>query len=187
MRPDSHFRFDILHGKTGVASQGWVAWSLSNRYVLLAIHTVLFALTWFSAFALRFGLDFDTKNKKWNSFYINMLWFVPIKVAVFYLCRHYRDVWYYTMAWNIQQLVVSSSLAVVSIFAFRGFFLADIYLSRSIPVLDAILTIFLIIILRLSLRYFREEISTAICQSGLQGHVTCRGEPRGQHVIAQYS
>jgi FlaA1/EpsC-like NDP-sugar epimerase len=136
----------------------FVAKSLANTYVLLTLHASVFALTYFLAFVLRFDFEFVLDPGRWYSFTASIIWIVPAKLAVFYVNRHFHDIWYYASAKNLQQLIVSSCVGVVLIFAIKGFFLYNVLFPRSIPVLDAILTVGLIGGLRLSLRIFRDEI-----------------------------
>jgi len=158
MQSDSTFRFDVKHDEGIHAAPIFVAKSLSNTYALIAIHAAVFALTWFSAFALRFDCDFVFNNALWTQYISTTFFAVGIKLATFYVNRHCHDIWYYATAKNIQQLAISTGIAVVLIFAFKAVFLHSVALPRSIPVLDAILTICFIGGLRLSLRFFRDEI-----------------------------
>ena len=158
MQSDPTFRFDIKHDEHIYSASKLVAKSLSNQFVLLALHASFFALAWFLAFALRFDFEFIFDAKEWPTFEATLFWIIVIKLTVFYANRHFSDIWYYATAQNIQQLIISSGIAVVLIFAFKSIFWYEIRLPRWIPVLDAILTIFLIGGLRLSLRYIRDEI-----------------------------
>ena len=158
MQTDTSFRFDVKHDEGIHAAPIFVTKSLSNKYVLLAIHAVVFALTWLLAYILRFDIELISNDSYMTSFSATILWVVAIKLAVFYVNRHCHDIWYYATAKNIQQLAVSSGIAVLLIFAFKAIFFPQLLLPRPIPVLDAILTICLIGGLRLSLRFFRDEI-----------------------------
>jgi len=155
MESDTSFRFDNNHGFVVPKQQKSVVNSLSNKYVLLLLHAVIFVLTYFLAFVLRFDFDFPDH---WHSFQVTILCVVGIKLVVFYVNRHCHDIWYYATAKNLQQLILSSAIAVVVIFAFKSVVFYNVLLPRSIPVLDAILTIGMIGGLRLGLRIFRDEI-----------------------------
>ncbi|MCL2623225.1 MAG: polysaccharide biosynthesis protein, partial [Planctomycetaceae bacterium] len=93
-----------------------------------------------------------------TSFSVTLFWVVAIKLVVFYVNRHCHDIWYYATAKNIQQLVLSAGITGILIFAFKAVVMPEVLLPRSIPVLDAILTVCFIGGLRLSLRFFHDEI-----------------------------
>jgi len=159
MQPNPTLRIDIRYDHSVPSAPKFVAKSLSNMYVLMALHAGVFALTWFFAFGLRLDFDFIVNNATQRSVFLTtVLWVIAIKLAVFYVNRHCHDIWYYATAKNIQQLILSSSIAIVLIFAFKAVVLPGVPLSRPVPVLDAILTVCLIGGLRLSLRMFRDEI-----------------------------
>ena len=158
MRSDPTFRFDAKHDSLVHTTPRFVVKSLSNKYVLLALHAVIFTLTWYFAFVLRLDFSFIFDEKEWPSFSTTICWVVGIKLVVFYVNRHCHDIWYYATAKNIQQLILSAGIAVVLIFAIKAVFFYQVYLPRSIPILDAILTVFFIGGLRLCLRVFRDEI-----------------------------
>ena len=157
MQPDTTFRFDIEHNYVAPKPQKFVVKTLFNKFVLLAVHTVLFALTYFFAFVFRFDFEFIFVGDRWNSFIITIFFVISIKLAVFYTNRHFRDIWFYATVKNLQQLIISSAIAAVLIYAFKAVFLQNVPLPRSIPILDAILTVSIIGGLRLSLRVFRDE------------------------------
>jgi len=158
MQSDTSLPFDFNHSPLVPRRQKFIIKSLSNKYVLLTLHAVIFVLAYFLAYVLRFDLSFVYQPDQWTPFITTISSIVAIKLAIFYRNRHCHDIWYYATAKNLQQLILSSTIAVVLIYTFKAVVLQNVLLPRSIPILDAILTVGLIGGLRLSLRIFRDEI-----------------------------
>ena len=155
MQSDQTFRFDVKHKNVVSPPQKFVVQALSHKSVLLACHAAIFPLAYWLAFVLRFDYDFPDH---WSSFQGTVIVVVLIKLVVFYVNRHCHDIWHYATAKTIQQLILSSVIAMVLIFACKSVFFHNILFPRSIPILDAILTVGMIGGLRLGLRMFRDEI-----------------------------
>ena len=153
-------RIDHRHENIGdnAAFSAFVIKCLRNRFSLLLIHGFLFVGIYFASFGLRFDFDFVKNPLIWESFTLTILWVVCIKLVVFYANRHFHDIWYYATAKDIKQLIFSAGVAMLLIIALKAFFITNVTFPRSIPILDAILTVFVIGGLRLSLRIFRDDI-----------------------------
>ena len=136
----------------------FVAKCLRNRSSLLCLHVLLFLGSYYLSFVLRFDFEFVRDPLIWDVFLVSLPVVLCIKLAVFYVNRHFHDIWYYATAKDIQQLVTSSAIGLALIFAVKAFFLTNMLLPRSVIVLDAIVTIFIIGGLRLSSRILHDEI-----------------------------
>ncbi|MDR1384745.1 MAG: polysaccharide biosynthesis protein [Planctomycetaceae bacterium] len=131
---------------------------LSSHYFLFALHTLLFLAICYIAFGVRFDLNFYGENK--DSVLPAIILIVGVKVAVFYINRHFRDVWYYATVKNLQRLLLSSLISLLIIYTARTLLLGRLYLPlpRSIPLIDAMLTIMILGGLRLGLRMIHEDV-----------------------------
>ncbi|MDR3196459.1 MAG: polysaccharide biosynthesis protein, partial [Planctomycetaceae bacterium] len=128
---------------------------LTGRFITVTVYMMLFALAYWLAFAFRY--DFDWKNNGFSLCYQSISWVLLLKMAVFFLHRHFHAYGLYATFKDFQVLVKSS------VFASVGFFVLAQYvwgmrLPRTIPVMDCIFTIFLIGTVRFGWRILRQEI-----------------------------
>jgi FlaA1/EpsC-like NDP-sugar epimerase len=124
----------------------------SNLFVVLGMDMLLVALSWYSAFELRFNFDIpdDTFGVMVSIFPFVML----IKLLVFYLFDLYRGMWRYTSISDLISLIKAasvSSLLIVSLIVFTHGFGG---FSRATFIIDWLLTIFFIGAYRLGIRLF---------------------------------
>ncbi len=127
---------------------------LDWRVPLLALgHVVLFAFVYWLAFALRF--DFVVPAENAVVFWQSVIYVVAIKTMIFYLLRHYHGWWRYVTFSDLIALVRASVLSLL-VLAAVDHFLMPYQIPRSALVLDAILTIFVLGLLRSGWRFLRE-------------------------------
>jgi FlaA1/EpsC-like NDP-sugar epimerase len=126
-----------------------------NSYLMLLADAVMIASAIFGAYVLRFDFfsdpvflkgEYDTQMTK------TLVFVVPIKVMIFGLFGLYRGMWRYTNLRDMRKLaqaVLLSSMIIVSYIAYRYHFAG---FARSIYVLDALLTFFLVASVRILIR-----------------------------------
>jgi FlaA1/EpsC-like NDP-sugar epimerase len=123
-----------------------------NLFVVLGADIILVALSWCSAYALRF--NFDIPGDHFGVMVSTLPFILLIKILVFYLFDLYRGMWRYTSISdliNIAKAASTSSLLIVSLVAFTHGFAG---FSRASFIIDWVLTIFFIGGYRLGIRLF---------------------------------
>jgi FlaA1/EpsC-like NDP-sugar epimerase len=126
-------------------------------YFMICLDAVLFALAHVIAYLFRFEFrlgPYEIYNMK-----IILVWFVPLKFAVFFSFGLYRGMWRYTSVWDVWNLFKASvasmliGMAVILyIYRFEGY-------SRAVFLLDGVLTFLLTGGLRFLIRgyYFSQS------------------------------
>ena len=112
-----------------------------TRTLLLkvGVDTVLFVLSYLTAFILRVGAGPE---------YMEVMLFailpvVGIKVAIFSMFGCYRSIWRYSSLRDLENLVKASLFSMVGIVVFGFFFFDLIAIPRSIPFIDLCFTLLL--------------------------------------------
>ena len=153
-------RFDTSHQEKLPWVSALAKNYLSNRYVLIFFHALIFCIVYYFAFALRYDLNFHKEAPGvFSVFWQTIFWIVLIKMVIFHVRHHYDNVWYYATAKDLQQLIVTSVLAMVAVYSFFAFSGYVRGLSRAIPLLDCIMTIMVLGGCKLLLRTIREDIN----------------------------
>ena len=122
-----------------------------NFWIMLLGDTLLVFLAYFSAHMIRFEGVIDA----WiDSFRTTVVFVVPFKIACFYYFEFYKGMWRYTSIHDLANIIkacaISSSVIVLSILAavrFAG-------ISRSIFLIDMVITFFFISGFRVAIRLF---------------------------------
>jgi len=130
----------------------------SNQYVILIVHALVFAAIYFLAFALRYDFDFFDNPFVYIIFLETLTWVLVLKLLVFYLNRHCHDVWYYATTKDLQQLIISSLTVMVLIYTIKTILFPTLVISRTVPLLDFILTVVVLGGFRLLLRTIHDDI-----------------------------
>jgi FlaA1/EpsC-like NDP-sugar epimerase len=123
-----------------------------NLFVVLGIDILLVALSWYSAYELRF--NFDVPAEHFSVMVFSLPFILLMKIVVFYLFDLYRGMWRYTSISDLINIIKAasvSSLLVVSLIVFTHGFAG---FSRATFVIDWFLTIFFIGGYRLGIRLF---------------------------------
>ena len=129
--------------------------SFSERPLIIACYTLVFAVSYWLAFAFRF--DFDFAQPGFRACYQSIFGVVLFKTAVFYAHRHFHGCWFYATIKDVQVLTKSALVCSIFVLLFgRNCFPPPF--PRSVPIMDCILTIFLIGSLRLGWRVLRQDI-----------------------------
>ncbi|MCA2723350.1 MAG: polysaccharide biosynthesis protein [Microcystis sp. M048S1] len=121
----------------------------SKRSLLMVTDCLIFSLTIYLAFYLRLNLSLEYQQIR--HFWGEILGLIAIKVLVFYLRGIYRPVVRYTgleFLASVLQAVLYSSGVLISLAYFQG----DAFLPRSVLIIDALLTLVLVIGVRLLIR-----------------------------------
>jgi FlaA1/EpsC-like NDP-sugar epimerase len=128
---------------------------LTGRFLTFTVYLGLFAFAYWLSFAFRY--DFDLGHKDFLIFYKSVAWVLLLKMAIFFMHRHFHSFGLYATFKDFQALVKSSIFASVGVFVLAQY-IWGIRLARTIPILDCIFTIFLIGIVRFGWRILRQEI-----------------------------
>ncbi|OPF18741.1 polysaccharide biosynthesis protein [Microcystis aeruginosa KW] len=121
----------------------------SKRSLLMVTDCLIFSLTIYLAFSLRFNLSLEYQQIR--AFLGEILGLIAIKTLVFYLKGIYRPVVRYTgleFLSSVMQAVLYSSGVLISL----AYFQRDAFLPRSVLIIDALLTLVLVIGVRLLIR-----------------------------------
>ena len=117
-----------------------------NRYFLI-LDLVLLALTPILSLALRVALPWDPRYNLGLLIYV--LFSLPVKILVFYVFGFYRRLWRYasmdaviSILWGVGFASLINTAAVVIILG-TGW-LGDVFLPRSVPIIDSMLTLLVI-------------------------------------------
>ncbi|MFN5969099.1 MAG: polysaccharide biosynthesis protein [Microcystis sp.] len=121
----------------------------SKRSLLIVTDCLIFCLTIYLAFSLRLNLILEYQQIR--PFFGEILSLIAIKTLVFYLKGIYSPVVRYTgleFLSSVLQAVLYSSGVLISLAYFQG----DAFLPRSVLIIDALLTLILVIGVRLLIR-----------------------------------
>jgi FlaA1/EpsC-like NDP-sugar epimerase len=121
----------------------------SKRSLLIVTDCLIFCLTIYLAFSLRFNLSLEYQQIR--PFFGEIFSLIAIKLLVFYLKGIYRPVVRYTgleFLSSVLQAVLYSSGVLISL----AYFQRDAFLPRSVLIIDALLTLVLVIGVRLLIR-----------------------------------
>ncbi len=121
----------------------------SKRSLLIVTDCLVFCLSIYLAFSLRLNLSLEYQQIR--PFFEEILSLIAIKVLVFYLRGIYRPVVRYTgleFLSSVLQAVLYSSGVLISL----AYFQRDAFLPRSVLIIDALLTLVLVIGVRLLIR-----------------------------------
>ncbi|MDB9415219.1 nucleoside-diphosphate sugar epimerase/dehydratase [Microcystis aeruginosa] len=121
----------------------------SKRSILIVTDCLIFGLSIYLAFSLRFNLSLEYQQIR--PFFEEILSLIAIKLLVFYLKGIYRPVVRYTgleFLSSVLQAVLYSSGVLISF----AYFQRDAFLPRSVLIIDALLTLVLVIGVRLLIR-----------------------------------
>lgn len=131
----------------------------SKRSLLILTDCLVFALTIYLAFSLRFNLDVKTHQIK--PFLGEIFSLIAIKLIVFYLKGVYRPVLRYTgveFLSTVLQAVLYSSGVLICL----AYFQRDAFLPRSVLIIDALLTLVFVVGIRLLIRSFCHRLNAYV-------------------------
>jgi len=158
-----------------IAHKKKLRWVVRQTITVLAYSVMCIAAFWL-AFAFRY--DFDSRHNAFQLFYKNIWWVLLLKLGVFYFHGHFRGYGFYATFRDSFALVKSCFIASAAIFTIF-YYVTDLKLSRTIPVLDCLFTVFIIGMVRFGWRFFRQEVlphfrqtsqkKTLIIGAGLSG------------------
>ena len=121
-------------------------------YLMLVSDALLFALTLWGAYLLRFELAIRLEEIR--QFSSILIWLVPMKLAVFFAFGLYRGMWRYSSVrdfWHLAQASLSSMFLTMAVilflYRFQGF-------SRAVFMLDGVLTFLFTGALRMGIRSY---------------------------------
>src|SRR5512137_1489193 len=123
-----------------------------NFWTILVIDVALVCVSYLMAYVIRF--EGDIPPEQMQLLLQTLPWIVPLKIAVFSWVGLYRGMWRYTSIADLINIVTSTvisagviALSLVLVQRFEGF-------SRSVLILDALLTLVLVGGIRLLIRVY---------------------------------
>jgi len=123
-----------------------------NFWTILVIDVALVCVSYLLAYVIRF--EGDIPPEQMQLLLLTLPWIVPLKIAVFSWVGLYRGMWRYTSIADLINIITSTvintgviALSLVLVRRFEGF-------SRSVLVLDALLTLVLVGGIRLLIRVY---------------------------------
>ncbi|MFH7326584.1 polysaccharide biosynthesis protein [Desulfurivibrio sp. C05AmB] len=129
-----------------------------NFWIVLGADILLLAAAHLLAYGIRF--EFVLSLREWAQIWAVLPWLLPLKVVIFFFFGLYRGMWRYTGVTdllNILRASIATGLLVMAVLLlvtrFEGF-------SRSVFVLDTILTFLFVAGIRFSLRLFYQALPT---------------------------
>lgn len=128
----------------------WAQWRNPKLYVMFLADAACFALAHLVAYLIRF--DFNVNGFKIRLIVSTIVYLIPLKLILFYFFGLYRGMWRYSSLGDflrLSQACVLSSLVFASMVLFSRDYL---YFSRSIIILDGLLTFVLAGSLRAAIR-----------------------------------
>ncbi len=131
----------------------WLSYALA--VLVFSGYLFFFAFAYWLAFAFRY--DFNFEHRAMALCYQSIAWVVLLKSIIFFWHRHFNNRYYYTGFRDALVLFKSAVTASIGIFLLSHY-VFEIHLPRTVPVLDGILTFFLIGSVRFGLRILRQEL-----------------------------
>lgn len=129
---------------------------MRNRHVFLA-DTILAPIVALAAFALRFDLGFYSERREVVPFAVAAL---VIKPTVFYFLGMYRRYWQYFSVPDLMSVLLASSASFIAMGTFVVFWMIEhpeLEFSRSVLLLDGLLTALAVSGVRMSVRVISES------------------------------
>ncbi len=136
-----------------------------NLTVIICIDTILTGISWYTAFLLRFNFQIPALH---NHIALQVLpSVIAVKIIVFYYFSLYRGMWRYTSIVDLFNIIRASVLSTFIIFFFIIFIYNIRSFSRSVFVIDSILTILFVSGSRICIRLYFELKSNGGINGGL--------------------
>ncbi|MGK7877125.1 MAG: polysaccharide biosynthesis protein [Xenococcaceae cyanobacterium] len=136
-----------------------------KRRILVATDAVLFVLAISSAFFLRFDFKFEYQSISIQDYYWLILLLIFLKLLIFHIKGIYRPILRYTglefLSTATQAILYSSGALVLLAYLLRE----DKLLPRSILIIDALLTLVLVVGMRLLIRSLFRQLNSSISES----------------------
>ena len=128
-----------------------------NLLIILCADILLFGVSWYSAFLLRFNFNIPVNSMEIAVRLLPVI--IIIKIIIFYYFNLYQGMWRYTSIRDLSNIIkasVASSLIIIFFIIFSRNFTG---FSRSVFVIDSILTILFVSSVRVGARFYFEKIN----------------------------
>ena len=147
------------------------------RVGLLGIaHTAVFVAVYWFAMLLRF--DFYPPPHMADLFRQSVLWFVAVKLPIFFLLGHYHGWWRYVAFSDIAALLKAVVISFVAL-TLLDHFILEYQIPRTVLVLDSILTVIILGALRCSFRLISEHYQMYFIDQRPTAVLICRDQETG--------
>jgi len=141
--------------RAGPGAQTHMRFLYHRKYVIALFQAALLTATYYCSFLLRF--DFRLNDPYRRAFLVTLPLILLIKLPAFYHFRLFSGWWRYVGMSDLLDIIkaaaVSAPLVCVGVYVFHGFS----YYPRSVFVIDAILTVFLVGGTRFAIRAYYES------------------------------
>jgi FlaA1/EpsC-like NDP-sugar epimerase len=129
-----------------------------NAYLLAFAHTLAFAVIYLLAFAARYDLV-EIPASQLVVFQRTLPFLLIIKLVIFYLFGHFHGWWFYATIRDLLSLLLATFASLLLILVFNYMLSGHLgHVPRSVPLIDAVLTIIVLGGIRASWRICREEL-----------------------------
>lgn len=122
--------------------------------ILLTAHLAVMLTAYLAALLIRF--DFAVPLSEWPHFLATLLWYLPVKLLVFYWVGTFRGWWRYVTFADLADLLRASIVSTLVVAAIDYFLIASYQIPRGTLLLDFALTVLLFGGFRASFRLLRE-------------------------------
>ncbi len=136
-----------------------------NLAVIVCIDIILAGISWYGAFLLRF--NFNIPELYFNMAVQALPAVILIKIIIFYFFNLYRGMWRYTSIVDLFNIIKASVLSTFIIFFFIIFAHNLRWFSRSVFIIDNVLTILFVSGSRICIRLYFELKSDGGVKGGL--------------------
>lgn len=168
----------------------------------VGIHVLIFTVSLFLSFLIRFDLSAESSNKNWiqNQFILLLPYFLILKTFIFYKMRLLRGGWRYSGIRDVLRILVaswwfvlmSSGMLILFVYMPRAMGrMAPPYIGsyfalfpKSALVLDFMVTVFLVSAARLALRIYYEELRP-ISPEGLKRVLLVGAGSAGETILRE--
>jgi FlaA1/EpsC-like NDP-sugar epimerase len=161
-----------LFKKTSLHFRGRIPRGAQNTLALALAHFIAFSLIYWIAFAVRLDFDRAEMTEFAGTIQNTLPILLAVKLTVFYFLGHFHGWWFYATIRDLLSLFVAAVASLILILTFN-YMLGDRVggVPRSVPLIDATLTILFLGGIRASWRVIREELLPMIQQGDYRSAV----------------
>jgi FlaA1/EpsC-like NDP-sugar epimerase len=125
-----------------------------RRPIVVVLHIALIAMANLGAFWLRF--DGAIPEPYWNVAVALMPWLVGIRLVTFIPFRLFEGLWRYTSLWDVRRIMLAVATSTAAFIVVATLVAPQPSYPRSIPLIDSLLLVFMLVGVRMSRRVYRD-------------------------------
>ncbi|MDH5639313.1 MAG: polysaccharide biosynthesis protein [Nitrospinota bacterium] len=133
--------------------KSWFPLGNANWYLVLAVDSAIFALSYYLAYRLRFESQMEFDSHFQTRFLPTVFWIMGMKIAIFGYFGLHRGMWRYTSLADLLNILKASLASFVFCMLFMSMYLFPVTeFSRSVFVMDMVITAGLVSMFRIAIR-----------------------------------